>query len=190
MFLRSFALINSADHLDSLPSGRPSNQRATPLVSPAFSDRPSNWSQSAIAAELVSLTRLFKRLMRSRSRTAPVARSPRINQAGATQWQTTVAAVRHTLPTETAQHASSCRPSIHGSDRVPAMLRKAQAARRLSPVRVGDFVAPRLANAITHPRVHADPVDPQRVVISGSFAEVCATLDRLVDTQEAAAAKR
>ncbi|WP_374591043.1 hypothetical protein [Aquabacterium sp.] len=40
-------------------------------------------------------------------------------------------------------------------------------------------------DASTLPRVHADPVDPQRVVISGSFAEVCAALDRLVARQEA-----
>lgn len=184
MFLRSFALINSTDHLDALPSGRPSNQRATPLVSSAFSDRSSNWSQSAVAAELVSLTRLFKRLMRSRSRCAPVARAPRISQATPTQWQPTVASVRHAQPTDATSHAGSNRLPIHGSDRVPAMLRKAQAARRLSPVRVGDFLAPGRATAIAHPRVHTDPVDPQRVVISGSFAEVCATLDRLVDSQE------
>jgi hypothetical protein len=188
MFLRSFALINSADRLDALPSGRPTNQSAAPLGSSTFSNRSSNWNQSAVAAELVSLTRLFKRLMRSRSRSTPVG-SPRISHATPTQWQSTVASVRHALPADAMPHATSCRSSIHGSDRVPAMLRKAQAARRLSPVRVGGFVASG-PTANKHPRVHADPVDPQRVVISGSFAEVCATLDRLVDTQEAAAAKR
>lgn len=184
MFLRSFALINSVDHLDARPSGKQAARRAAPTS--AASSSPSAWSQAAVAAELASLTRLFKRLMRSRSRS-----TARLPSDPVAQWQSTVAAVRHAAPAETQHRAAPASPRIHGSDRVPAMLRKAQTVRRLSPVQVGSFASAAVAQAHPHhPRVLADPVDPKRVVISGSFAEVCATLDRLVDKQETALAQR
>lgn len=80
-----------------------------------------------------------------------------------------------------------------GADRVPALHRRNPGTQRLSPVRIAaDHHASRGHSALdaatpstTLPRVHADPIDPQRVVISGSFAEVCAALDRLVARQEA-----
>lgn len=37
------------------------------------------------------------------------------------------------------------------------------------------------------PRVHADPIDPRRVMISGSFKQVCAALDQLIAQEERAA---
>lgn len=175
MFLRSFALINPVAHLDARASGERSARRTAP--SPAPSSSPTTWSPAAVAAELASLTRLFKRLMRSRSRT-----HDRLPTSSMTQWQSTVAGVRHAMPAGAQRRHASTPPRMDGIDRVPAMLRKAQTGRRLSPVQVGHFSPPATA---LHPRVHADPVDPKRVMISGSFAEVCATLDRLVDKQEA-----
>lgn len=114
-------------------------------------------------------------------------------------WQNTRADVRH-LQTGSAFRLSrqagspEARPATPaGADRVPALHRRNPGTQRLSPVRIAaDHHASRGHSALdaatpstTLPRVHADPIDPQRVVISGSFAEVCAALDRLVARQEA-----
>jgi hypothetical protein len=74
------------------------------------------------------------------------------------------------------------------ADRIPAARRRGIATRRFSPVCVEQNLA-RSNGGGAHggdvsPRVHADPIDPQRVMISGSFAEVCAALDHLVARQE------
>ena len=189
MFLRSLALVKGtpATSATRSPQAAASSNTATHHAASR---------QPTVAAELVALTRLFKRLMRSRS--AHGAAPPH------DPWQNTRADVRH-LQTGSAFRRSrqagspEARPATPaGADRVPALHRRNPGTQRLSPVRIAaDHHASRGRCPIGHsaldaatpsttlPRVHADPIDPQRVVISGSFAEVCAALDRLVARQEA-----
>lgn len=184
MFLRSLALVKGtpATSATRSPQAAASSNTATHHAASR---------QPTVAAELVALTRLFKRLMRSRS--AHGAATPH------DPWQNTRADVRH-LQTGSAFRRSrqagspEARPATPaGADRVPALHRRNPGTQRLSPVRIAaDHHASRGHSALdaatpstTLPRVHADPIDPQRVVISGSFAEVCAALDRLVARQEA-----
>ena len=189
MFLRSLALVKGtpATSATRSPQAAASSNTATHHAASR---------QPTVAAELVALTRLFKRLMRSRS--AHGAATPH------DPWQNTRADVRH-LQTGSAFRRSrqagspEARPATPaGADRVPALHRRNPGTQRLSPVRIAaDHHASRGRCPIGHsaldaatpsttlPRVHADPIDPQRVVISGSFAEVCAALDRLVARQEA-----
>lgn len=79
--------------------------------------------------------------------------------------------------------------AVAGIDRIPAIQRRHVVARRFSPVHITPTPsAPNTNSPPDHtiaPRVRTDPIDPQRVVISGSPAQVCAALDRLVARQEA-----
>lgn len=183
MFLRSLVLVKAspATHASSSPSPSRHLEARAPVP----------WSHAAVVAELTALTRLFKRLMRSRS-----ARTT------TTPWQTTVATVRHVMPSsaertqstarESTARASFARPvGTNTAERVPVVHRRGVAMRRFSPVCLDQsltrFDHNRAPCGEFNPRVHADPIDPQRVMISGSFAEVCAALDHLVARQEALA---
>lgn len=184
MYLRSLAsangaaLANSAGAIYRRHTTLRSIASAAAPMTPAVTSTPP-WSHSTVLAELASLTRLFRRLMRARSRTLDARSLPHAAASNADQ---------PALPRRHASDASmSTRVDSPGvvDVRIPALYRKSPSPRRLSPVQVGASFSSRHTAAT--PRVHADPVDPQRVVISGSFAEVCATLDRLVAGQEATA---
>ena len=182
MFLRSLALVKTspATHASSSPSPSRHLEARAPVP----------WSHAAVVAELTALTRLFKRLMRSRS-----ARG-----GATTPWQTPVATVRHVMPsaaerTQSADHASTARSSFarpvgtDAAERVPVLHGRGVAKRRFGPVcldqNLTHFGCSGAPCSEFSPRVHADPIDPQRVMISGSFAEVCSALDHLVARQEA-----
>ena len=79
--------------------------------------------------------------------------------------------------------------AVAGLDRIPAIQRRHVVARRFSPVQITQTPStPNTNSPRNHtiaPRVRTDPIDPQRVVISGSPAQVCAALERLVARQEA-----
>lgn len=174
MFSRSLALVNGADPAQS------ARLIDSPRLAPGSSgSKPysvhSNLCAAAVAAELAALTRLFKRLMRSRSRAA-VATPPSSKPSTATA----ATAMR------CRQAATSTQTGAHGQERIPAMLRKNCHPRRMSPAQVGE---PTRSVAAPSPRVHTDPIDPRRVVISGNFAEVCAALDRLVARQDASSSQ-
>lgn len=83
------------------------------------------------------------------------------------------AATAPTAPFAGLRVARAVQPSRTQASRIPAIIRR-------SPCRLADGAPPAT--------LHRDPHDPQRVRISGRFADVCAALDRLVARHEGAAA--
>lgn len=175
MFSRPLVLIdaNAASPTQTTPCRSAPSSLSPDSAAPSPSLGPSSWSPAAAAHELLALTRLFKRLMRAQWRRATTTRN-----SGSTP-------PNRAMPMNRSAPAARAMPTgagFTGSERIPAMLRKSSQARRLSPVQVSESLR---CGHLTGPRMHADPVDPQRVVISGSFAEVCAALDQLVIRQGA-----
>lgn len=192
MFSRPLVLINGHAASPARPSSHTldAQRMAPPSTLPQACAGSASWSSATVTHELLALTRLFKRLMRAQwHRTTP-------SRLAAATAATPSARLAPLSRRPSAPPIAAARADLTGSDRIPAMLRKGSHPRRLSPVRVDALQVDAFQLDESHqpgqvigPRMHADPVDPQRVVISGSFAEVCAALDQLVIRQNAVASR-